>query len=75
MMNDSFSEEEDEWFKQNSGLIIKLIEENYDYFSPEQDEALRICNDSMQYWLEKQNIKRAIWETQNTLKILRNIIE
>tara|TARA_Y100000310_G_C20463186_1_gene706326 strand:- start:296 stop:520 length:225 start_codon:yes stop_codon:yes gene_type:complete len=74
-MNDSFSEEEDEWFKQNSGLIIKLIEENYDYFSPEQDEALRICNDSMQYWLEKQNIKRAIWETQNTLKILRNIIE
>jgi hypothetical protein len=69
------SEEEDEWFKEQSGLIVKLVEENFDYFSPEEDEALSICNDSMQYWLEKQNIKRAMWETKNTLKILLNIIE
>ena len=75
MNEDNFTDEEDEWFKSNSGLIVKLIEENYDYFSPEQDEALGLCNTSMQYWIEKQNIKRAMWETQNTLKILRNIIE
>ena len=75
MMNDSFNDEEDAWFKEQSGLIVKLVEENYDYFSPEEDEALMLCNNSMQYWLERRNIKRAMWETKNTLKILRNIIE
>ena len=74
MMDDEFSEEADAWFKENSGLIVQLIEENYDYFSPEEDEALGLCNTSMQYWLKKQNIQRAMWETINTLKILRNII-
>jgi len=75
MMNEGYNDEEDAWFKEQSGLIVQLIEENFDYFSPEEDEALGLCNDSMQYWLKKQNIKRAMWETQNTLKILRNIIE
>lgn len=75
MMDDEFSEEADAWFKENSGLIVQLIEENYDYFSKEEDKALGLCNDSMRYWLKKQNIQRAMWETINTLKILRNIIE
>jgi hypothetical protein len=72
---DNYNDEEDAWFKKNSGLIIKLIEENYDYFSPEEDEALGLCNASMQYWIKSHNIQRAMWETQNTLKILRNIIK
>ena len=67
MNEDNFTDEEDEWFKSNSGLIVQLIEENYDCFSKEEDEALRICNDSMQYWLKRKNIKRAMLETRNTL--------
>ena len=75
MENNTYNDEEDAWFKENSGLIVQLIEENYDYFSKEEDEALGLCNNSMKYWIKRGNIKRAMWETTNTLKILRNIIE
>ena len=75
MENNEFTEEEDEWFKSNSGLIIEIIEQNIEYFTPQEEDTLEICNQSMSYWINTGNIRRAMWETQNTLKILKQIIE
>ena len=74
-MDEEFTEAQDAWFKEQSGLIVKLVEENMSFFTPQEDDALSLCNASMQYCINTGNMNRALWEVRNTLKILKNILE
>ena len=48
-MDEEFTEAQDAWFKEQSGLIVKLVEENMSFFTPQEDDALSLCNASMQF--------------------------
>jgi len=65
----------DERLKDLSLQIIERVNENGENFTDEEEQAMIVCNNSMNFWIKHQNMKRAIWEAENTLKILKNMTE
>jgi len=58
-----------------SGQIIKLVDDNVRSFSSEEKDKLSICNDSMAFCMREGNKCKALWEAEECLKVLRQIIE
>lgn len=73
--NGELSESEDQEFRDNALNIIELVTKNEDTFTEEEENAIHIANDALEFWISEGNVRRAYWETQNSLNIIRNIIE
>jgi len=73
--NGELSDQEDVEFRNNAFCIVHLIEENEEMFTKEEQKQLEIANDALEYWIEQGNVKRAYWETANTLDLVEKIIK
>tara|TARA_Y100000310_G_scaffold331744_1_gene405897 strand:- start:762 stop:1004 length:243 start_codon:yes stop_codon:yes gene_type:complete len=73
--NGELSHQEDAEFRNNAYHIVQLIEENENMFTEEEQKQLEIANDALEYWIEQGNVKRAYWETENTLNLVEKIIK
>lgn len=75
MNNEENIDKYDSQLKVVAGQIIEMIENNAEGFSAEDETKVLLCNESMQFWIEQNNPKRALFEAQNTLNILKQITE
>ena len=73
--NEELSESEDQEMQANALNIIELVTNNEETFTEEERNAIYIANDALEFWISEGNVRRAYWETQNSLNIIRNIIE
>ena len=73
--NGELSDEEDVEFRNNAFHIVNLIEENEGMFTKDEQKQVEIANDALEYWIEQGNVKRAYWETANTLDLVEKIIK
>ena len=73
--NEELSESEDQEMQANALNIIELVTNNEETFTEEEQNAIHIANDALEFWISEGNVRRAYWETQNSLNIIRNIIE
>ena len=73
--NGELSESEDQEFRDNALNIIELVTKNEDTFTEEEQNAIHIANDALEFWISEGNVRRSDWETQNSHNIIRNIIE
>ena len=73
--NEELSESEDQEMQANALNIIELVTNNEETFTEEERNAIHIANDALEFWISEGNVRRAYWETQNSLNIIRNIIE
>ena len=73
--NGELSDEEDVEFRNNAFHIVNLIEANEEMFTDEEKKQVEIANDALEYWIEQGNVKRAYWETANTLNLVEKIIK
>ena len=73
--NGELSESEDQELRDNALIVIELVTNNEETFTEEEQNAIHIANDALEFWISEGNVRRAYWETQNSLNILRNIIE
>lgn len=75
MKNDPQSEDE-EVVLQLSYEIIQLIEQNIPLFNDEETEEVLIANNSLEFFLDQNDLKRAIIEATNLkeylIKLKRN---
>ena len=73
--NGELSESEDQELRDNALNVIELVTNNEETFTEEEKNAIHIANDALEFWISEGNVRRAYWETQNSLNIIRNIIE
>lgn len=73
--NGELSDEEDVEFRNNAFHIVNLIEENEEMFTKEEQTQVEIANEALEYWIKQGNVKRAYWETANTLDLIEEIIK
>ena len=73
--NGELSESEDQELRDNARNVIELVTNNEETFTEEEQNAIHIANDALEFWISEGNVRRAYWETQNSLNIIRNIIE
>tara|TARA_R110001606_G_scaffold383566_1_gene545911 strand:+ start:980 stop:1219 length:240 start_codon:yes stop_codon:yes gene_type:complete len=69
MENDSQTEDEENVL-QLSYEIIQLIEQNISLFNDEETEEVLIANNSLEFFLDQNDLKRAIIEATNLKKYL-----
>jgi hypothetical protein len=75
MNNEENNDKYDSQLKSIAGQIIRIVQNNAENFSDEEEEKVLMCNSSMEFWIEQNNPKRALVEAQNTLNILKQITE
>lgn len=73
--NGELSPLEDAEFRRNALDIITLVEANEEMFTIEEHKAIAIANDALEFWISEGNVRRAYWETQNSLNIIENIVK
>ena len=73
--NGELSPEEDAEFRENARDIIHLVQLNEETFTKEEQETIETANNSLEFWISQGNVKRAYWETQNTLNLIENIVK
>ena len=73
--NGELSESEDQELRDNALNVIELVTNNEETFTEEEKNAIHIANDALEFWISEGNVRRAYWETQNSLNMVRNIIE
>ena len=73
--NGELSPLEDAEFRRNALDIITLVEANEKMFTIEEHKAISLANDALEFWISEGNVRRAYWETQNSLNIIENIVK
>tara|TARA_B100001778_G_C18555921_1_gene615347 strand:+ start:127 stop:369 length:243 start_codon:yes stop_codon:yes gene_type:complete len=73
--NGELSPLEDAEFRRNALDIITLVEANEEMFTIEEHKAISLANDALEFWISEGNVRRAYWETQNSLNIIENIVK
>ena len=73
--NGQLSPQEDAHFRENALEIINLIQFNEKYFTQEEQNAIELANEALEFWIAKGNVKRAYWETRNSLNLIQNIVK
>ena len=73
--NGQLSPQEDAHFRENALEIINLVQFNEETFSQDEQKAIELANEALEFWITEGNVKRAYWETINSLNLIQNIIK
>jgi hypothetical protein len=57
-----------------SAEIIEIFNTKIGKLSTEQAETINLCNNSMNFYMELGERKKALWEAKYTLQLLNNIV-
>jgi hypothetical protein len=57
-----------------SAEIIEIFNTKIGELSTEQAETINLCNNSMNFYMELGERKKALWEAKYTLQLLNNIV-
>jgi hypothetical protein len=57
-----------------SAEIIEIFNTKIGKLSTKQAETINLCNNSMNFYMELGERKKALWEAKYTLQLLTNIV-
>jgi len=57
-----------------SAEIIEIFNTKIGKLSTKQAETINLCNNSMNFYMELGERKKALWEAKYTLQLLNNIV-
>lgn len=73
--NGQLSPQEDAHFRENALEIINLVQFNEKSFTKEEQDSIEMANEALEFWIKEGNVKRAYWETINSLNIIEKIVK
>ena len=75
MIEDENFDDYNEELRALSGEIVERLECDLENFTEEEENAIKLCNSSMNFYLKAGNMEKSLWEARNTLQMLRNITD
>ena len=58
-----------------SGEIVNIFQKDINKLTKEQSEQLNLHNNSINFYMQLGDEQKALWEAQQTLKYLKEIIK